>query len=130
MPEFFDRLIRYFHYYVGMIERRLARHPREIFGTPTKQAEFMFRYNDALEISKAFTDKGTALLLPLLETEKDEELPLDWRLQRVARVYFQLGLNTRDLVLRERYMEQCLERMPNHYRAREILVELQRSRGL
>lgn len=130
MPEFLDRLLRWFHYYVGMAERRLGRHPREIFGKPSKQAEFMFRYNDALEISKAFPDKGTALLLALLETEEDEELPLDWRLQRVARVYFQLALNTEDLVLRERYLEQCLERMPNHYRAREILVELQRSSGL
>jgi len=119
-----DRFLRNFHFYVGRFERCLSRPPQELFGNASKESDFMYRFNDALEVSKVFPKKGSELFRLLLAEEQNPEFSEDWLKQRVARVYFNLGLNAELEQDKLSYWQECLRRMPNHYRCRELYQQL------
>ena len=119
-----DFSLRCFHYSIGWFERRIKRLSQQLFAAESKEGEFMFRFNDALEISKAFPVKGTKLFKQLLVSEQDDAYPPEWIRQRVARVYFNLGLNAEVLEEKLSFWQECLKRMPNHYRCRELYQQL------
>lgn len=119
-----DSFLRNFHFYVGRFERRLARPPQELFGNASIENDFMYRFNDALEVSKVFPRKGSELFRSLLAAEQNLEFSPDWITQRIARVYFNLGLNAESEQDKLKCWQECLRRMPNHYRCRELYQQL------
>lgn len=119
------RLLCLFHSLVFRTEHALSVPVTVWLRGMTPIERFIYQFNMAVGLRATRPEISRALFSSLLHAGDTQAFPQPWYTGRQARIYYYLGLLAADDSEKIAHFTACLNLMPEHYMAKEMLYTMQ-----